>query len=131
MKEKQKTCITIQKAAISNPGMFTEMINIPHNVNVIRCKTIGFIIYDGVTAQLIDDAFYITTNLISNIHDNILGFGPNLNTNFPTSEKTFYFNQNIVSGIYTFNIHYVSNGLLNIDTGGTSVVIDLEFIELE
>lgn len=127
MKEKQKTCITIQKAGIiSSP--FNEYISIPHNVDIIICKAIGFIVIDG-TPALVNDAFYITSNLISNIHDQILGFGPNLNYDFPTSYKRFQNIQKIINGNYSFSIHSITTGNVNINNA--SVVIDLEFIELE
>lgn len=130
MKEKQKTCITIAKSAIANPATFTEYINIPHNVDIIVCKGMGFTILSGVPA-IIDDAYYITSNLISNTHDAILGYGPNINYDFPVSEKQFKNTMNVINGTYTFNIYSVSSGNANNAAGNTSVIFSLEFIELE
>lgn len=129
--EKQKTCITITKAAIATPGTFTDFIYIPHKVDKIICKSLGFIILDAVPS-LVDDAYYVTSDLITNVHDQILGVGPNLDKTFMATQNTeFTYEKKMVSGTYTFKIFSLATGNLNDATGGTSVYINLEFIELD
>ena len=142
MKEKQKTCITVMKrgigggaggAAITN---FSDYITIMHNVDIIRVTSIGGEIYNdaglGAGPVLVDEAFYITSDLVTNIHDNILGLFGNLSYNFSGSRpKEFLNNNKPISGTYTFYIYQLADGLANSYNSRVSIYINIEFIELE
>ncbi len=130
MIEKQKTCITIAQV-VADFRNFKEYINIPHRVDIIRCTSLGGEIYSLVPA-LVDEAFYITSDLINNNHhDNILGVFGNLGYSFPQSVKEFRNPSGSVNGTFSFEIYSLLTKTLNIYNGGTSIFINLEFIELD
>ena len=88
MKEKQRTCITIRANGGANFSSFSEYINIPHNVDIIVCRDMSFDVVDA-DPEYEKNAFYVTSNLITNIHDQILGYGPNIGHFFLNSKKSF------------------------------------------
>ncbi len=125
---KQSTYITIVKLVSS--GEFTEFIAIPHNVDIIKCHSMGAYIINAVPA-LITDTFYITSELVSNVHDNILGICPNVSFTNAVTAKTFRNNNKTINGTYSFKIYQLITGSLLAANLGGSVYINLEFIELE
>lgn len=130
MHEKRKTCITISKS--TGTSNFTEYLNIPHRVDIIRVTAIGGFIFNA-TPELVDSIFYLKSDLISgNIHDNVLGTFGNLNysTN-STKIKEFLCGSGSVNGSYNFQIFDLANQRLITYTEANAVFIDLEFIEYD
>lgn len=129
MKEKQKTCITIiEQSGLLPLAKFTDVINITHNVHKIRVASIGGIITNvGYVPPYDDDIYYITSDLISNTHDNILGSFNNI-TGTNSKNKEFRPTSISINGEYEFTI-YQSNNEIGVFPG--KIFIDLEFIELE
>ena len=130
--EKQKTCITViaKRPDIENNSVFSERIYIPHQVDVIKVTSIAGYVYLAGGAVVSNDVYYITSNLVSNIHDTILGYFGNLNSINTSSVKEFTNNQPINS-VYTFIINQALFKAPNTNTGPIVVSINLEFIELE
>lgn len=129
MKEKQKTCITVIGRGVAI-NTFNESINIPHNVDIIHITSIGGIILNN--NAIVGNAFYIRSNLVTNIHDQILGVFGNLSYQFSNSgEKTFRNLNRIITGTYTFEILNFDDGTLINYNEGVTVYINIEFIELE
>lgn len=128
MSIKQKTTITIAKI-VTNHISFNEYISIPHRVHEIIVHSIGFIILDAGPA-VVESAFYITSDMITNPHDQILGVAGNIG--FPyndTRMKKFIYTNEYVNGTFNFYIYNLQTLEPNTNLGGTTVHIDIEFIE--
>lgn len=125
---KNKTCITIIK--LINNGEFTDNIHIPHNVNLIRITSIGSVIL--LNNVLDNSAYYVVSNLVSNMHDNILGVFGNLNYAYNSSKTKEFLTKNVtINGTYTFRIYETGTiDQLNQNYVGP-VHIDIEFIEYD
>lgn len=133
MKEKQKTCITVLHNG-NAINQFTKFLNIPHRVDIIKITGIGGEIYNdpGGGAVLVNDAFYITSDLVTNYNDNILGIFGNFTYAFSDSgKKTFINNSGSIYGTYTFYLYQFKNRILNTYNDSVTVYINIEFIELE
>lgn len=133
MLEKQKTCITVIGRGVALT-QFTSFINIPHKVDIIRVRSIGGEVYNdpGAGSVLVDEAFYVTTDMVTNTHDQILGIFGNLSYHFSNSNrKDFMHPSKKVSGTYTFTLYQLNDGLINTYNRNASVYINLEFIELD
>lgn len=137
MKEKQKTCITIFRSfpklnATDLLGKISEFISIPHNVDIINIIGGGCLIYNVADDTLFSDNIQVTTtNLINNIHDNILIILPPNNSYHPnTLYKSFKSPTRIINGNYNFTLSTFDNFYIDHDNYG-EWFINIEFIELE
>jgi len=129
MKEKQKSCISVVKK-VTNSQTFDYDIYIPHKVDIIRVTSLGGLVYDS-TPILVDDIFYITSNLIYSGLDNIVGLFCNPNYNIQSSPKEFRTSNPIINGSYNFEIRNINDRQLITYFGDTQIFINMEFIELE
>lgn len=128
--EKQKTCITVIGTIDPATGTFSEYIQIPHKVDKIRTASLGCMLVNA-GGDIINTAYYVQSNLISNPHDNILGVTYNVNNFFPaTRNKEFMNNSKVVSGTYTFTVYNLLSQELDPNIASGKVTLDLEFIEL-
>ena len=126
MKEINQTTITIRRSGDTTSNI-NEYIYIPHMVDLIECTDASFIVN---SADISDSNFYITSNLISNLHDNILTHGANYSRFGTSARKIFKNPSRIVNGNYSFNIFKTHTGALN-NVANSSIIFTLKFIELE
>jgi len=127
---KNKTCITVT-TPINLAGFttFTDNINIQHKVDLIIVKTLGGYMPD----PLDENIYYVRSNLVSSIHDNILGvFGNPNSLTQSTRNKTF---KNIpstyINSTYNFDVCVLGEQSVFSSTGTWKIYIDLEFVELD
>lgn len=129
MKVKNRTCITIIQTIVNNSN-FNEYLNIPHNVDCIVVNSIGSYFIDAVPA-IVDSAFYVKSDLVSNIHDNILGVFGNFNHYYQSTRmKEFRFPTKTISGTFQFQVFDLATKSLVVGSSG-NIHIDLQFIEYE